>query len=308
MPSVTLAESAKISTDLVVQGVIESIISVNPLYQLLPFDQISGNALKYTRENTLGDVEFLGVGDTILAKNPATFTQETASLTTLIGDAEVDHFIQTMRSGTNDQKGVQVASKAKNIGRKYQDTMINGDITAITDSFDGFIRLIPVGQKVVTAVNGENLSFAILDQLIDLVTAKDGQVDFFMMSKRTIRAYFALLRALGGAGIGEVVTLPNGTQQAAYRGVPIFPNDWIPTNQVQGTSGANCTTVFAGVFDDGSRTNGVSGLTSENNSGIFVTEVGESETKNEIITRVRFYCGLALFTQKALASAPGILN
>lgn len=308
MPSVTLAESAKLSNDLVVQGVIENVISVNPLFQVLPFDQIEGNSLKYNRENALGDVEFITVGDTITAKAAATFTQVTSSLTTLIGDAEVDHFIQTVRGNINDQKAVQVASKAKSIGRKYQETMITGDDSVVTDSFDGLLVLTAAGQKVTTAANGEALSFAILDSLLDLVLSKDGQVDFMMMAARTIRSYLALLRALGGASINEVVTLPNGTQQMAYRGVPIFRNDWIPTNQVQGASGAVCTTVVAGCFDDGSRKVGMAGLTPVVNSGIFVTEVGEMETKNETLTRVRFYSGLALFSEKAIATASGITN
>jgi hypothetical protein len=308
MASVTLAESAKLSLDLLVQGVIENVITVNPIFQVLPFDQIEGNSLKYNRENALGDAEFITVGDTIVAKAAATFTSVTSSLTVLIGDAEVDHFIQTTRSNMTDQKAVQVASKAKSIGRKYQDTMVNGDDSVVTDSFDGMLILTAASMKHATATNGENLSFAILDALMDLVVAKDGQVDFFMMPARTIRAYLALLRALGGAAINETVALPGGTQQISYRSVPIFRNDWIPVNQVQGSSGSVCTTVFAGCFDDGSRKVGLSGLTTTNNSGVFVTEVGESETKNETITRVRFYSGLALFSEKALASASGILN
>ena len=307
MASVTLAESAKLSNDLVVQGVIENIISVNPIYQLLPFDQIEGNSLKYNRENALGDSEFITVGDTITAKSAATFTQVSSSLTTLIGDAEVDHFIQTVRSNVNDQKAVQVASKAKSIGRKFQDTLINGDTGAVPDSFEGLIELIPAGQEVTTAGNGEALSFTQMDNMLDLVLSKDGQVDFIMMPARTIRSYLALLRALGGASINEVVTLPNGTQQMAYRGVPIFRNDYIPVNQTQ-AAGSNLTTIFAGCFDDGSRKVGIAGLTPVVNSGIFVTEVGESETKNETITRVRFYCGLAAFSEKALSMVTGITN
>lgn len=308
MPSVTLAESAKLSNDLVVQGVIENVISVNPIYQLLPFDQIEGNSLKYNRENALGDAEFIATGDTITAKAAATFTQVTSSLTTLIGDAEVDHFIQTVRGNINDQKAVQVASKAKSIGRKYQDTMINGDDSVVTDSFDGLIVTCAAGQKVAaTGANGDALSFATLDAMLDLVLSKDGQVDFMLMAPRTIRSFLVLLRALGGASINEVVQLPNGSQQMAYRGVPIFRCDWIPTNQTVGAT-TTCTSVIAGCFDDGSRKVGIAGLTTPTNSGIFVTEVGEMETKNETLTRVRFYSGLAVFSEKAIAMATGITN
>lgn len=306
MATVTLAESAKLTQNLLVQGVIENVISVNPIYQVLPFMPISGNAIAYNRENALGDSEFITVGDDITAKAAATFTNVTSSLKVLIGDAEVDHFIQTTRSSQTDQKAVQIASKAKSIGRLYQNQMINGDDTNPTDSFDGLLLLCAAGQKITPATDGQALSFDILDNLMDLCTAKDGQVDFFMMSARTIRSYLALLRALGGAGINETVQLPSGPQ-IAYRGVPIFRNDWIPINQTQGNK-STCTTIFAGCFDDGSGKVGVSGLTSETNAGVFVTDIGEMEAKNNTLTRVRFYAGLALFSELGLAMAAGMTN
>ena len=308
MASVTLAESAKLSQDLLVAGVIENVVTVNPIFQLMPFDQIEGNALAYNRENALGDVQTLGVGDTITAKAAATFTPVTALLKTLIGDAEVDHFLPTTRSNINDQKAVQIASKAKSIGRKYQDLFINGNDSTDPNAFDGLLNIVSAGQKTTPSTDGDNLSFTIMDELLDKVKAKDGDVDFIMMNSRTLRSYFALLRALGGASIGEVITLPNGRQQPGYRGTPIFRNDYIPINQTQGATTGSCTTIFAGCWDDGSRKVGITGLTPMINSGVFVSDVGEAESKNELITRVRFYCGLAVFSDLALAAAPGIKN
>ena len=84
-------------------------------------------------------------------------------------------------------------------------------------------------------------------------------------------------------------------------------NDYIPINQTQGSS-TSATTIFAGCWDDGSRKVGITGLTPMVNSGIFVSDVGEAEAKNELITRVRFYCGLAVFSDLALAAASGITN
>ena len=82
MPSVTLAESAKLSQDELVSGVIANVITVNKMYELLPFDGIDGNSLAYNRENVLGDVQVATVGDTITAKNAATFTKVNSNLTT----------------------------------------------------------------------------------------------------------------------------------------------------------------------------------------------------------------------------------
>lgn len=306
MATVTLAESAKLSLDMLISGVIENIVTVNPIFEVLPFTEIDGNALTYNRENALGDVQFLGVGGTITAKAAATFTKVTSSLTTLIGDAEVNGLIQATRSNYTDQMATQVASKAKSLARKYQDNMINGDGTA--DTFLGLQSLLSVPQTVVTGVNGSALSFDILDQLLDAVKDKDGQVDYFMMPARTIRAYYALLRALGGAGIGDVVTMPSGRTVPSYRGVPIFRNDWISVTQTKGTAAGVCTTIFAGTFDDGSESHGIAGLTAVGEGGVRITNIGESESKDESITRVKMYCGLAVFSDLGLAAAPGITN
>ena len=308
MSSVTLAESAKLAQDELVAGVIENVITVNEIYELLPFDGINGNALAYNRENVLGDVQMGGVGTTITAKNPATFTQVTSTLTTIIGDAEVNGLIQATRSGDgNDQKAVQVASKAKSCGRKYQDQMINGDGTG--NNMTGMFGLVAAGQTITAnngAANGAALSFEDLDALIDLVTDKDGQVDYLMMHSRTRRKYLALLRALGGTSPGDIYTMASGRQVPAYRGIPIFRNDWIPITQTQGTS-ANATSVFAGTFDDGSRTHGIAGLTAEEFAGMKVKDVGEKEDADESITRVVWYCGLALFSEKGLAVLKGVI-
>lgn len=300
MASVTLTESAKLTNDMLLSGVIENIVTTNPLYEVLPFMEIEGNALAYNRENALGDAQFLGVGGTITAKAAATFTRVTSSLTTLIGDAEVNGLIEATRSNFTDQRAAQVASKAKSIGRQFQTTMVTGDGTS--DTFTGLITLCAAGQKV--AVSGA-YGFDHLDQLIDLVKDKDGQVDYLMMPARSVRSYYGLLRALGGASIGETVSLPSGRRIPTYRGIPIFTNDYIPTN---GGAGTNETTIFAGTFDDGSGRHGVSGLTAQGAAGVRVQEVGAKETADETITRVKMYCGLALFSSLGLAALTSVTN
>ena len=310
MPSVTLAESAKLAQDELVAGVIENIITVNRMFDVLPFDSIEGNSLAYNRENTLGDVIMSGVGTTFsgagAGKNPATFTRVNANLTTIMGDAPVNGLIQATRSGDgNDQTAVQIASKAKSAGRQYQDMFING--TGAGNEFSGLLQLVASDQIIPTGVNGAPLAFTMLDELMDAVVDKDGQVDFISMNARSLRSYKVLLRALGGASINEVVTLPSGAEVPAYSGTAIFRNDYIPINQVMGTS-TNTTTIFAGTIDDGSRTHGIVGLTATQAAGIQVVDVGEAEDSDEHIWRVKWYCGLALFSEKGLAAISGITD
>jgi hypothetical protein len=305
MASVTLAESAKLTQDDLVAGVIENVITVNQMFEVAPMRGITGNSLAYNRENVLGDVQFLGVGGTITAKAAATFTKVNSNLTTIIGDAEVNGLIQATRSDYTNQEAAQVASKAKSAGRQFAQTFVTGDGTG--DSFSGLISLCAAGQSLSTAANGEALAFTRMDELLDQVVAKDGQVDFLMMHSSRVRAYKALIRGLGGVTADDVYELPSGKTIIAYSGVPIFRNDYIPTNQTKGTATGVCSTIFAGCWDDGSDKIGISGITAEQSAGIVIEDVGISQTKDETITRVKWYVGLALFSEKALAMAQGIL-
>ena len=120
MASVTLAESAKLTQNDLAAGVIEDVITVNHMFQFLPFDPIEGNALSYNREATLGDVQSAGVDDTITAKAAATFNNVTASLTTILGDAEVNGLIQSTRSSDgNDQTATQISGPTPSVWSRW---------------------------------------------------------------------------------------------------------------------------------------------------------------------------------------------
>lgn len=322
MSSVTLVESAKLSQNELVAGIIENVITVSKFYQVMPFDGIDGNALAYNRENTLGSVATAGVGNTDgvigagassgsnqaerqAAKDPATFTQVTSTLTTILGDAEVNGLVQATRSNEgNDQTAVQIASKAKSAGRKYQDMLINGD--GLNYGFAGLTALCASGQIISTGTDGAVYTLEIMDEVMDTVVDKDGEVDYISMNQRTVRTHNKLLRDLGGTSALDAITLPSGAEVPAYRGSPILRNDYISITQTKGASTSRCSTVFAGNFDDGSQMHGIAGLTAAKQAGLHVTDVGESETKDERIWRVKWYAGLALFSEKGLAMAQGI--
>lgn len=299
MATITLAEASKLGLDDVQAGVIENIVTVNALYQVLPFDMIDGNALAYTRESVLGDAEVLGIGGTITAKAQAEYTRMTATLTTILGDAEVDGRIRAQGIGGNagnDVVAAQIASKAKSVGRKFQDMFINGD-SNVDGQFDGLSKLVSSSQTI--DANAAALDFALLDDLTSAVTAKNGQVDFIMMNGKAINKLKALLRALGGAAI-DIVQMGLGedgrpNMVLVYDGIPVFRNDDIKIDAVTGL-----TEVFAGTFNDGTG-NGIAGLTAANGAGIIVEAVGPMENKDASLWRVKFYSGLVSYSDLGLA-------
>src|SRR3954452_15423749 len=116
--ALTLSESAKVSPDMLQRGVIETIIEESPLFDYLPFITVEGNSFKYNQENALGGAAFYAV-NSAWTEGTATFTQKTASLAILGGDADVDNFIQRTRSTINDQRAIQTHLKAKDVARKF---------------------------------------------------------------------------------------------------------------------------------------------------------------------------------------------
>ncbi len=68
--ALTLSESAKLSNDVLVAGVIETIIQESPVLQRLPFIEVVGNSLTYNRENRAPTASFYSVGDTWTESTP----------------------------------------------------------------------------------------------------------------------------------------------------------------------------------------------------------------------------------------------
>ncbi len=192
--ALTLTEGAKLSNDVVLQGVIETIVKDSPLLQRLPFIDITGNAITYNRENAQPSAAFFQVGDTWTESTP-TFTQLTTSLVIMGGDADVDRYIATTRNNVQDIEAAVLELKAKAVRYKFEETFITGDTAVDTKSFDGVAKQVTTGQTITAGTNGAQLTPPFLDQLIDLV--KPGRPDLLLMSKRSRRGLNALVRASG---------------------------------------------------------------------------------------------------------------
>src|SRR3989338_3016295 len=115
--ALTLAEASKLSNDILLTGVIETVVYESPVLQALPFIEIVGNGLTYNRENAAAAAAFYDVGDTWIESTP-TFTQLTATLKILGGDADVDNFLRATRSNLQDLEAAVVQLKAKAVQQK----------------------------------------------------------------------------------------------------------------------------------------------------------------------------------------------
>jgi len=292
--AITLAEASKLSNDVLLTGVIETIIKDSPILQSLPFIEIVGNGLTYNRENAAATAAFYDVGDTWTESTP-TFTQITTVLKIVGGDADIDNFLLSTRSNVQDLEAAVVQLKAKAVQQKFEDTFVNGDTSVDAKSFDGIDKLCDAGQTVSMGTNGATLTLAKLDEVIDLV--KGGKPDVLLMSKRTRRTLNNLARTAGG--FLEADRNEFGQMVQFYDGIPVGICDFISDAKTVGTSN-DCSTVYAVRLGEGA----LAGLTSP--GGLQVERVGSLETKDATRTRIKWYCSMALFNTLKLSKLIGV--
>ena len=292
--AITLAEASKLSNDVLLTGVIETIIKDSPILQSLPFVEIVGNGLTYNRENAAATAAFYDVGDTWTESTP-TFTQITTVLKIVGGDADIDNFLLSTRSNVQDLEAAVVQLKAKSVQQKFEDTFVNGDTGVDAKSFDGIDKLCDAGQTATMGANGATLTLAKLDEAIDLV--KGGKPDILLMSKRTRRTLNNLARTSGG--FLEADRNEFGQMVQFYDGIPVGICDYISDAKTVGTSN-DCSTVYAVRLGEGA----LAGLTSP--GGLQVERVGSLETKDATRTRIKWYCSTALFNVLKLSKLVGV--
>jgi hypothetical protein len=303
--ALSLAEASKLSNDILLQGVVETIIKDSPVLRELPFIEIVGNGLTYNQENTLPSIDFYDVGDTWAESTP-TFTQKTANLKIMGGDADVDNFLKATRSNLQDLEAAVIELKAKALKDKFDDTFIYGNATTSPKQFDGLRKLIDTataGSQVIAAgASGASLTLSMLDQLIDAV--KGGKPGILLMSRRSRRKINALVRAAGGMMETDRDKWGNFVQ--FWDGIPLGVNDWILDTHVvsggveTGTTGGTCSTIYAVQFGEGA----LCGLTAP--GYLTVERVGSLETKDATRTRIKWYVSLALFASVKAAALIGV--
>lgn len=292
--ALTLAEAAKLSNDVLLAGVIETIIKDSPVLRVLPFIEIVGNGLTYNRESTNPAATFFDVGD-IWAEATPTFEQVTASLKIMGGDADVDNYLAQTRSNVQDLEAAVIALRAKAVQQLFDDTFVNGNASSNPKAFDGIDRLCTAGQTLSMGANGGSLTLAKLDELIDQV--KGGPSDLLLMSKRSRRSLNNLARTAGT--FLETDRDDFGRMVQFYNGIPIGVSDYISDAQTVGTS-TDCSTIYAFRLGEGA----LAGLTGP--GGLQVERVGALETKDATRHRIKWYANIALFNTVALAKLTGV--
>ena len=311
--SILLAESAKLSNDVLLQGVIETILKESPILQAMPFIEIVGNGLTYNRETSLAAAAWHApLGDWTTATAP-TFDQLTATLAVLGRNADLDNFIKQTRSNLQDIEATVIELAAKSVRMEFERAFLYGCVanylgmTGDANSINGLIKLIATGtassQVIAMGATGAALTLAKLDELIDAVLG--GKPDLLLMSKRSRRKVNALARAAGNNL--EVGTGKLGEFAQFYNGIQIGVSDYVLDAHVLTASvetavtGGTCSTIYAMQFGEGA----VCGAT---NGGIQVEPIGAMEGKDANRNRIKWYVSLVDFCVQRRAALIGVTD
>lgn len=301
--ALTLIEAAKRNSgDVLRSAVIETYARSSDVLRVLPFDDIAGNALKYSQEQALPGIGFRGVNEGY-TESTGVINPVTEPLVIAGGDLDVDKFIiQTMGA---DQRTTQEVMKIKSLAHRWTLAFIKGDSTGGSKEFDGLQSRLTGTQLIYNAAgSGGALSLARLDELIDAVD----NPTHLLMSKAMRRL---LTSAQRNTAVGGYITFSKdefGRQIALYNDLPILIADangdayaGLGFNEAGASGGSTATSIYCMSLGDGM-------LTGIQNGDPMVTDLGELEAKPTLRTRVEWYSGVAYYHPRCAARLGGITN
>lgn len=300
--ALTLVEAAKQSQDPIQSAVIEMYSRNSDVLRVLPFNTITGSAMRYNREETLPGIGFRGVNEAY-TESTGILNPQVEPLVIAGGDLDVDTFIlQTMGQS---QRAVQENMKAKALALAWTKAFIKGDSASDPRSFDGLQVRLTGDQLFYTGTTdgGDALSLADLDELIDRVE----NPTHLIMNKTMRRALSIAARTYTVGGFITFEMDEFGRQITKYNDLPILIADYDNTgtdilafNEVGYTgSTATATSIYCVSLGDGM-------LTGIQSGNMMVKDLGELQTKPAMRTRVEWFSGIACFHGKAAARLGGI--
>ena len=266
-------------------------LAAGPLLQVLPFRNIEGNGLFWKREESLPDVGFRNYNGA-LAESYAEISQQSESLKLFGGDIKVDRAIIELEGA--EAKAYQIQSRVRAMRLAWEALFINGDSNQSPSEFDGLAARIASGSSQYFANGAGALNLAKLDEAIDAVDAQGGS-KYLVMSKSARRALSRQTRTNTQI---DIVRNEFGYQQMVYAGLPVLELDRDNKNvSIMDATPSDQDAYVVSLGNDQ--------LTGIQNGGVSVRELGESFDQPQVVTRVEWYCGLALINGRAAARLAG---
>ena len=308
----TLSEYAKLSNDVLLEGLYENIITQSELAPWLQFMTFEGNALKYNRESSLPTSSTYAVGGTWSDSEP-TYDAKSAALTIVGVQSPLDRFALQTRSNIQSQEATLFMTMSKSLMRKLENLFITGEPESITTEFEGLDSLCRAETRMMAMDDGvmdgpgaveTELTLDRLDAIMDAI--EGGPPDILMMNKTVRRKLTSLSRASGSGVLMDRIEL-FGRQVMTYNLIPIVINDFITNAETyNGTDfpTSTATTIFALQLGEEKQ-----GYTIIHNGPVLtpdIQNIGIKENANENLYRMVVYIQALTFSAKKVAALGGI--
>lgn len=306
MASFEFGEALKLQNPLLQSEVLNSIITADEVMKsgYMPFIDTNGLiVIAYNRINSYGSTRAGAVAGTgAVTHSAATFTNVTGRVMTYASQVRVPRVYSADPIFAADQ----VAAKAYDCGLAFStDLGASAGAADTTLNAPGYGGLVSGATQTIsahdTAITGV-LSFTKLDELSDAV--KEQGPKGYIMPAGTIRSYRALNRT-AGVSPQELAMGDWGMPVLMHNGVPIFKNEFIATNIVQGgAAGVNTSKIYCAMFDP------VRGLHGFFNGAGVLQVIGPYEVPATVSQEysIEFNVGVALKSTFALAQLVGVSN
>ena len=268
-------------------------LSAGPLLSTMPFREVQGSGLFFKREESLGDVGFRAFNDGY-TESYAEVRQYSEALKLFGGDIKVDRAIVELEGP--QARAYQVQSKVRAMRLAFESLFINGDSNSAAAEFDGLSVRLPAAeagshsQIIANSGSAAALDLGKLDEAIDAVDAQGGR-KYLVMSKSARRHLSASARASGQIDIERTEF---GYQQLTYGGLPVLEIDRDHKNVAILDSDPTDQSIYVVSF-------GNDHLTGIQNGGPQVRDLGEATDAPVLVTRVEWFCGLAMINGRSCA-------
>jgi hypothetical protein len=294
--------------DVLTQRVVGIMMKFAPILLFAEFYGMVGNADNPRKSATASGGKFRALNDNFSDNKVDPAFADVALK--IFGDrVQVDVAHERRGSDTASVRLSELDNFSKNLGKEFQNQLVNGDSTTATN-FDGIKKLVPSGQKITPATDGIEVPLGndstskkkqqvFLEQLFTLLEKIDGGAQLLLMDSKTLSRLNSIAREFiryemtkFGVRIGYFNEVPILLSGYSKSGSLVIPHD-----ETVGAS-TDCTSIYGMSFGERSD------LTIATSTGVSVTDLGKVGAHYE--HDVEMDACPALLNDKSLARLEGI--
>jgi hypothetical protein len=313
----TLAQLAKIETEPLRKGVIMNLLRDAPIFEKVPFENVSSLHSIAVRWRTLPSVAFRGIGGAYTEGTDGDTEQVEESVYGFGGELKFDRVFDKIKNTIVDLKVQQTEMKLKAMAYQFSDYFINGDLATDPLGFEGLKKRIsnmPTRQKMYATAAAASTaliptgSVAFARQFLGKweqawYKCNKGDVNGIFMNEGMYYGFANVLRYLGAAG-GNLLDITKDSFDRpvlTYHGAPFFDmgtkkdqaTEIITNTETAGDSGSDSTSVYFASFGTGDQQ--ITGIQLSPLEAYDLNNGGEMETYPATQKRIDWWCGLAAF-------------